>query len=56
MNQLWNLANIEGDSQIELTIQWIPRHVDLTGNEQVNGLAKTAHDLEMIKAAMGMPT
>ena len=46
-NQIRNLANIL--EEIELTIQFIPSHVGIEGNEHVDLLAKSAHNsLEMI--------
>ena len=42
-NQILNLANILDESEVDVTIQWIPSHVGLSGNEQADSLAKAAH-------------
>ena len=45
VNQIVNLANILRDIVSSLTIQWVPSHVGLSGNEKADELAKMAHDL-----------
>ena len=45
-NQIRNLAKIAEDNEIEVTIQWVPSHVNLAENEHVDGLAKLAHELQ----------
>ena len=44
-NQIQRLGNIL-EEELEITIQWVPSHVNLTHNEHVDGLAKTAHRLQ----------
>ena len=44
-NQILNLAHILKDNDVKLTIQWIPSHVGLVGNEKADALAKAAHNL-----------
>ena len=44
-NQILNLADILRDSEVKLTIQWVPSHVGLMGNERADELAKAAHNM-----------
>ena len=55
-NQILNLAHILKDSEVDLTIQWIPSHVGLMGNERADELAKAAHNLTALTNAPLDPT
>ena len=55
-NQMLNLAHILKDSEVNLTIQWIPSHVGLMGNERADELVKSAHDLTLLTNAPLDPT
>ena len=50
-NQILNLAHILKDSEVKLTISWVPSHVGLMGNERAGELAKAAHNLPTLTKA-----
>ena len=37
-------AKLLSDSSIDITLQWIPSHVGVMGNEEVDDIAKRAHE------------
>ena len=43
-NQILNLAKILKDSGTNLTIQWIPSHTGISGNDKADELARVAHN------------
>ena len=50
-NQIVSLANILKDNLKSLTIQWVPSHVGVCGNEKADDLAKSAHTLPRLTDA-----
>ena len=50
-NQILRLANILKDNLNSLTLQWVPSHVGLSGNEKADELAREAHNLTVVTEA-----
>ena len=49
--QILRLADILKDNLNSLTVQWVPSHVGLSGNEKADELAREAHNLTVVTEA-----
>ena len=54
--KIWSIAKSFANQNLQIILQWVPGHVNLWGNEQVDSIAKEACLLNQSEAAIDFPT